>query len=117
MVLLTIMKRKPTTAADTSRRTGLSFSTRLFGTANVITDAYRNGGRLAVEIVDDNGEAITTLSVNMPECSHLLGDGEFFAKTWSENHDIAEDALASGIFRDTGRTSGDIVNAQIWTFR
>jgi hypothetical protein len=110
------MKRKTTSAADTSGRTGLSFSTRLFDTANVITDAYRNGGRLAVELVDDNGESITMLSVNMPEFSHLLGDGEFFAKTWSENQDIAKDSLASGIFRDTGRMSGDIVNAKIWKF-
>ncbi len=53
----------------------------------------------------------------MTKCSQLLGDGEFFAKTWSENEEIAADALASGIFRDTGRTSGDIVNAPIWTFR
>lgn len=89
----------------------------LCGMAQVITNAYHNGGALAAELVDNNGEGIATLSVNMPELSHLLGDGEFFAKTWSENHDIAEDALASGVFRDTGRTSGDTVDAHIWTFR
>jgi hypothetical protein len=94
----------------------LTFKTRWFGTARVVTGTYRNGG-LAVEIVDDSGEPIATLSVNMPERAHLLGENEFFAKTWSENREIAEEALASGHFLDTGRTSGDVVNASIWTFR
>jgi hypothetical protein len=44
----------------------LTFKTRLFGTAHIVTGTYRNGG-LAVEIVDDSGEPIATLSVNMPE--------------------------------------------------
>lgn len=110
------MKRKQT-AAHADTKTGLSFYTRLCGTANVITNTYQRGGKLSVELVADSGEEITTLSVNMPECSHLLGDGEFFAKTWSENEGIAEDALVSGIFRDTGRRSDNIVNAPIWTFK
>ena len=100
-----------------SQSTGLSFTSRSFGKVNVVTSAYQRGGKLAVELVAEDGEDIATLSVNMPECSQILGDGEFFAKTWSENEEIAADALASGIFRDTGRTSGDTVNAQIWTFR
>lgn len=111
------MKRKQTAAEHAGTKTGLSFNTRLCGKANVITSTYHKGGRLSVELVDDNGDEIAMLSVNMPECSRFLGDGEFFAKTWSENETIAEDALASGIFRDTGRTSGDTVNARIWTFR
>ena len=108
------MKQKQT-SADT--KTGLSFTTRLCGTANVITNTYQRGGKLSVELAAESGEEIATLSVNMPECSHLLDDGEFFAKTWSENEEIAEDALASGIFRDTGRRSDNIVNAPIWTFK
>ena len=111
------MKRKQTAAEHADIKTGLSFNTRLCGTANVVTNSYQRGGKLSVELVADDGEEIAMLSVNMPECSHLLSDGEFFAKTWSENAFIAEDALASGIFRDTGRTSGDIVNAPIWTFK
>lgn len=95
----------------------LTFKTRLFGTAHIVTGTYQNGERLAVEIVDAHGESIATLSVNMPEHAHLLGEHEFFAKTWSENGEIAEEALASGHFLDTGRTSGDVVNASIWTFK
>ena len=108
------MKQKPTV---TGPSTGLSFNSRSFGKVNVITNTYRHGGKLSVELVADSGEEIAVLSVNMPERSPLLGDGEFFAKTWSENEEIAADALFSGIFRNTGRTSEDIVNAQIWTFR
>ena len=108
------MKQKQT-SADT--KTGLSFATRLCGTANVVTNTYQRGGKLSVELVADSGEEIAMLSVNMPERSHLLGDGEFFAKTWSENEEIAEDALASGIFHDTGRRSDNIVSAPIWTFK
>jgi hypothetical protein len=101
----------------TDIKTDISFDTRFYGRASVVTDAYHVGGKLSVELVADDGEPIATLSVNMPDCSQLLSSGEFFAKTWSENEDIAEDALASGIFRDTGRTSGGIVNAPIWTFK
>jgi hypothetical protein len=108
------MKPQQSAAA---RSTGLSFTSRSFGKVNVLTSEYQRGGKLAVELVAENGEDIATLSVNMPEFSKLLGEGEFFAKTWSENGEIAADALASGIFRDTGRTSGDIVNAPIWTLR
>ena len=95
----------------------LTFKSRLFGTAHIVTGTYRSEGRLAVEIVDAHGESIATLSVNMPEHAHLLGKNEFFAKTWSENQEIAEEALASGHFLDTGRTSGDVVNASIWTLK
>ena len=110
------MGTKQPDSRDEAERKVLSFSTRSFGTLHVITSAYRHGGRLAVELVHEDGEPVATLSVNMPECAHLLGQHEFFAKTWSENEEIVEDALASGIFRDTGRTSGEIVNARIWTF-
>ena len=97
-------------------RQGLWLRTRQFGKAYVITDTYQNGGALAVEIVVESDETSNVLSVNLPEFSHLLGEGEFFAKTWSENEEIAEDALASGHFRDTGRSSGDFLNARIWAF-
>jgi hypothetical protein len=95
----------------------LTFKSRLFGTAHVATGTYRSGGGLAVEIVDGHGESIATLSVNMPEREHLLGENEFFAKTWSENEEIATEALASGHFLDTGRTSGDVLNARIWRLK
>ena len=110
------MKTKNPTAPDAGEGAGLSFPTRHFGQVEVITLTYENGGGLAVALVDEQGEPITVLSVNLPEFAHQLGEAEFFAKTWSENAPLADDALASGIFRDTGRTSGGCLNAQIWTF-
>ena len=95
----------------------ISFETRHFGMLSVVTSTYRDGNALAVELVRMHGEPFTVLSVNMPERAHLLAAGEFFAKTWGENEDIAEDALDSGIFRDTGRTSGETVNAPIWAMK
>ena len=85
------------------------------------TSTYVNGDAMSVELVDQNGESIAMLSVNFPESAHLLGKNEFFAKTWEENEEIAEDALASGIFKDTGRRSSygfmsTLINASIWTF-
>jgi hypothetical protein len=113
LITLTIMQREHTTAVDAPQ---LSFRTRHFGVAHVVTSAYQNGGALSVELIDGVGESIATLSVNIPESSHLLREKEFFAKTWGENEEIAEDALASGIFRDTGRKSDDFLEAKIWTF-
>ena len=92
----------------------LSFPTRQFGTAIVQKLAYQKGDHLAVQLDDENGEGLATLSINIPESAHLLGKDEFFAKTYSENETIARDALASGIFRDTGRTSGGALDAPIW---
>ena len=95
----------------------LTFKTRLFGTVYIVPGNYRNGERLAVEIADTHGEIIAVLSANMPERAHLLGENEFFAKRWSENEEIAEEALASGHFLDTGRRSGDDLNARIWKLK
>lgn len=106
------MVRKQTTTEDAPQ---LRFSTRHFGTANVVTSTYEDSGKMAVELVDDDGESIAVLSVNIPTSISMLGEKEFFARTWSENEEIAEDALASGIFRDTGRTSDGFLKAKIWT--
>ena len=94
----------------------LTFPTRDCGTLTVRKVIYDTNEALAVELDDEHGERFAVLSVNIPEDTHLLGPNEFFAKTWSENERVAKDALASGIFRYTGRTSDDIVNAQIWEF-
>lgn len=107
------MHHKNTTAEDSEN---LAFSTRHFGTATVVRSTYAENGEMAVTLFNDDGEELAVLSVNLPASSRLLGENEFFAKTWSENEEIAEDALASGVFHDTGRTSDDFLKAKIWTF-
>lgn len=68
-----------------------------WGTVTIATDHYRNGGGLAVELLCKDGESLTTLSANFPE-SRLLPADCFYAKTYSENEQIAPVALASGWF-------------------
>ena len=64
-----------------------------------------------------DGAVAAILTVNIPECDKLLRPGEFFVKTWSENETIAKEALASGLFVDTGRrVESGFVEAQIWRF-
>lgn len=93
-----------------------TFTSRIFGTVTVTKSTYAVNEALAVELFDNQGEPIAVLSVNLPEESYLLGPNEFFVKTWSENEEIARDALASGLFHATGRTSGHGLSAPIWTF-
>jgi hypothetical protein len=111
------MEKNKILAPEAGQDKSLSFNTRYFGRAVVVKDTYQNGDKLSVELIDEGGELIAVLSVNIPEFSHLLGENEFFVKTWSENQEIAEDALASGIFRNTGRKSDGFLDARIWTFR
>jgi hypothetical protein len=87
-----------------------------YGHAAVQTAAYQSGGALAVMLSNSTTEeAISTLSVNLPDADYELAPGEFFAKTWSENEDIAKLALASGLFEDTGRrVPTGWVEAQVW---
>lgn len=99
---------------STTKSEKLSFATRSFGRATVEISSYQKGGGLAVRLIDQDNEPLIVLSVNIPESVHLLGKNEFFAKTWSENEELAEDALASGIFSATGRGSGGFLNAAIW---
>jgi len=72
-------------------------------------------GSLALRILDESGSVWGMLSTNIPAESEMLGAGEFFAKTWSENEDWSKAALASGLFVDTGdRMPTGFVFAPIW---
>lgn len=78
----------------------MEFKTSSFGVARVKTSQYSDGN-LAVLLEDEFGLPISKLSVNMPDSAYLLNENQFFAKTYSENEEIAQDALASGLFRQT----------------
>ena len=76
---------------------------------------YTQNNRASIELVMDNAEhdpfCILTCNLN-----HVpLKDREIIVKTWSENEETSRCALASGLFRDTGkRVSTGFVQAQIW---
>lgn len=85
--------------------------TRNYGIQPLVVDKYHNG-RLAI-VIGERSEPIGVLTVNLP-LAHLE-DGEIIVKAWSENEQLAADALLSGQFIDTGkRIPTGYVEAQVW---
>lgn len=79
----------------------------------IVLHTYTNG-RLAIELLDEEGDSYATLTTNLVD--EDLTDGEIFVKTWSENEEAAAGALASGLFKDTGRrVQAGHAEAQVWT--
>ena len=77
----------------------MKMQTTSYGVAHVETTRYSNGN-LAVLLKDEYGYPLTKLSTSL-DCDIELAENQFFAKTYSENAEIAEDALASGLFKQT----------------
>ena len=91
------------------------------------------GEKLSVQLgVSQNGQPKVQLWVDEEEgyCSPAgtlsiaspilvdLAPGEFLAKVWSENEEIAAVALKSGLFIDTGRRIPmGFVEAQVWLLK
>lgn len=85
-----------------------------YGDMHVEKTQYKTGGPAV--ILYHEGHRFATLSVNFWEIE--LEEGEFAVKTWSENEEIAADALASGLFIDTGkRIKSGYVEASVWRFK
>ena len=79
----------------------------------IVLHTYTNG-RLAIELLDEEGDSYATLTTNLVD--EDLTDGEIFVKTWSENEEAAAGALASGLFKDTGRrVRAGHAEAHVWT--
>ena len=67
-----------------------------FGEVVMVLDKYREGGALAIELVDaKDGEPIARLSTRLDASSRLPADC-FFMKDWSENQRIATEVIQSG---------------------
>jgi len=78
---------------------------------------YQSGGRVSLQLItdDDMREPYATLTVNIEEANFTLADDEIIVKAWSENEKVAEAALATGVFKDTGRRiPAGYVKAQVW---
>lgn len=54
------------------------------------------------DMTGEHWESYATLSVNVPEFAHILNDGEFFAKVYSENEPL-EELTNLDLFTDTGK--------------
>ena len=92
----------------------MEFKTSSYGVARVKTSQYSDGN-LAILLEDEFGSPLSKLSVNMPDSAYLLNENQFFAKTYSENEEIAQDALASGLFRQTNTiVKNGWVSCPVW---
>lgn len=103
-----------------------SFQSKRWGLVNVSRSTYsRAKGHCAVTLTTDNGEPLTTLSVNMyrPECSHDSRDLPadcFYVKEWAGNESLAPEAFASDLFilrDDLPHASSGYVTAPVWQIK
>jgi hypothetical protein len=92
---------------------GKSFETRDYGTATISETPYTTNGRKCIVLKTKMGRI--TLTTNIPQIR--LEEGEFCIKTWSENMEVAKDALKSGLFIDTNKKvhSGHVL-VPIWKY-
>ena len=73
-----------------------TFHSAQWGTVTAEAFKYANGAT-AIQLYTAEGEPLARLSVNTEFSAHL-DPAFFYAKDWSENQEIAADALASGLF-------------------
>lgn len=95
-----------------------TFGSKKWGDVTVIQDEYLYDQTLAISLVLADGEPLATLSIHLDGSSELPKD-HFYAKVWSENEEIAEEALASGLFEKTelpSAVSGFVV-APVWRIK
>jgi hypothetical protein len=89
-----------------------SFTSARWGRVEAHRREYALGGS-AVVLIDSDGARLATLSTRLE--GPTPGWPRFWAKAWSENEELAREALVSGLFRDTGvRRRSGFVEAQLW---
>jgi hypothetical protein len=96
------------------------FSSGAHGDLEVVAEYYQMGGGICLQLLtaEANPIPVATLSINLLEDNHLLGQGEFFIKTWDENEEIVHEARESGLFVDTGkRRRFGRTAAEVWKFK
>jgi len=71
----------------------------------LIADKYANNGRLAILAQSTAGEPYGVLSVNLVDDGPLEAD-EFYAKNYSENEELFQLALRTGMFEAIGFCRG-----------
>lgn len=103
-----------------------TFHSKRWGEVTVSRSTYLSAdGPTAVMLTLIDGEPLATLSVNMyrPECSHDSSDLPadcFYVKDWSENEEIAQEAMESGLFMardDLPIAESGFVSAEVWQIR
>jgi len=75
-----------------------TFTSKRWGTVHAKRSRYLVNDRLCIVLDGEECGPLTKLSVNL-EREPELPEGCFHAKTWGENEELAQEALASGLFR------------------
>ena len=91
-----------------------TFQTREFGEVTIRETTYMMNNRKCIMLVSEMGP-IATLTTNIPGSD--LEEDELCIKTWSDNEELAVDALESGLFIDTKkRIAAGHVFAEVWKY-
>ena len=90
-----------------------------WGVCDVVLARYTGHGKaLAVTLQSPEGEPFGVFSTNIADASKLLGEREFFAKTYAENARLVEPMLQSGLFEATDKTvKSAYIDAPIWRIK
>lgn len=81
-------------------------------TLNIIEARYTDGAP-AILLEDEEGDAYATFSTNLDDTNRA--EGEVLVKTWSENEDLRQPMLDTGLFEDTGRrVPNGFIEAEVW---
>jgi len=92
-----------------------TFQTREFGEVTIRETTYMMNNRKCIMLVSEMGP-IATLTTNIIPGSDLEED-ELCIKTWSDNEELAVDALESGLFIDTKkRIAAGHAFAEVWKY-
>lgn len=95
-----------------------TYMSRYGNQIQVVKTTYADGNTAVLLVQAEDGEEFATLSVNLPRYAHQLRAGEFFAKTYSESAEIAQEALDAGVVRDTGaRVETPLGPTPVWRCR
>jgi hypothetical protein len=85
----------------------------LYGETLNIVEARYTEGAPAILLEDADGGPYCTFSTNLDGAN--LAAGEVLVKTWSENEDMRQPMLESGLFEDTGRrVPNGFIQAEVW---
>lgn len=81
-------------------------------TINIVQAQYRDKS-IALQLTEADGGPYGTFSACIPGTD--LAEGEFLAKTGSENEDLREPMLQTGLFVDTGRrVPSGFIELEVW---
>lgn len=86
----------------------------------IIKDKYRINGSLCIRLDEiGSNEPFGVLSVNLPELEEMLeNENQFFAKSWSENEQMANQLRDGDLFKYTGKSFPlNMVEVEIWEIK